>query len=127
MHGCAHYDLPATAAYNPETMMIANYFGPGQDWICAEHSKAMPVFGALFFVSFMMLGAMVILNLFIGVIMNGMDEADSEVAREAAEQAEANGGPTRDQRVEQLLTELDGIRKELSDLTSGGSSDPPAS
>jgi len=123
MHGCANYDLPATAAYNPETMTIANYFGPGQDWICAEHSKAMPVFGALFFVSFMMLGAMVILNLFIGVIMNGMEEADSEVAREAAAQVEASGGPTRDQRVEQLLTQLDGIRKELSDLTSSGPRD----
>ena len=37
-----------------------------------------PVFGALFFVSFMLLGAMVILNLFIGVIMGGMDEAERE-------------------------------------------------
>ena len=116
MHGCANYELPATAAYNPETMTIANYFGPGSDWVCAEHSKGMPVFGAIFFVSFMMLGAMVILNLFIGVIMNGMEEADAEVAREAAEKAEADGGPSREQRMEQLLNQLDGISKELGEL-----------
>ena len=35
----------------------------------------MPVF---FFVSFMLVGSMVILNLFIGVIMSGMDEAEKE-------------------------------------------------
>jgi voltage-gated sodium channel len=43
----------------------------------------MPVVGALFFVSFVLLGTMIILNLFIGVIMNGMDEAQKD-----AEQAE---------------------------------------
>lgn len=41
-------------------------------------SRAMPVFGALYFVSFVLLGTMIILNLFIGVIMNGMDEAQKD-------------------------------------------------
>ena len=40
--------------------------------------KAYPVFGAIFFVTFMLVGAMVILNLFIGVIMGGMEEARRE-------------------------------------------------
>ena len=47
----------------------------------AEHqpvSNAMPLFGALFFVSFVLVGTMIILNLFIGVIMSGMEEAQRE-------------------------------------------------
>ena len=37
-------------------------------------------FGALFFVSFMLIGAYVIMNLFIGVIMSSMDESQKEQA-----------------------------------------------
>jgi voltage-gated sodium channel len=109
MHGCANY------GYDPG--MMTQMIG-GEVWKCAEHSVGMPVFGALFFVSFMLIGAMVILNLFIGVIMTGMEEADAEVAREAAEAAEAAGGPTKDERIGQLLDELEGIQKELANLTS---------
>ncbi len=41
-------------------------------------SSASPVAGAMFFVTFIMTGAMIVLNLFIGVIMNGMDEMKAE-------------------------------------------------
>ena len=109
MEGCANYGYDASMM----TQTIA-----GQTWTCAENSHGMPVFGALFFVSFMLIGAMVILNLFIGVIMTGMEEADAEVAREAAAEAEASGGPSKDQRIEALLKDLDRIREELSSLTS---------
>jgi voltage-gated sodium channel len=108
MHGCANYGYDADMM----TQMIG-----GEVWKCAEHSVGMPVFGALFFVSFMLIGAMVILNLFIGVIMTGMEEADADVAREAALAAEAAGGPSRDERIGQLLDKLEGVHKELSDLT----------
>lgn len=37
-----------------------------------------PLFSPIFFVSFVMFGTMIVLNLFIGVIMNGMDEARKE-------------------------------------------------
>ncbi|MCB1172803.1 MAG: ion transporter [Leptospiraceae bacterium] len=37
-----------------------------------------PLGGAFYFVSFVLIGTMVILNLFIGVIMNGMEEARAE-------------------------------------------------
>ena len=43
-----------------------------------EASRAMPVFGAIFFVSFVMLGTMIMLNLFIGVIINSMSEAQAD-------------------------------------------------
>ncbi|MDB4055341.1 ion transporter, partial [Akkermansiaceae bacterium] len=43
-------------------------------------SKAQPLIGAAYFVSFVMLGTMIMLNLLIGIVVNGMDEAQKEVA-----------------------------------------------
>ncbi|MCJ8330821.1 MAG: ion transporter [Lentisphaeria bacterium] len=40
--------------------------------------QAMPLFSAIFFVTFVLFGTMIIMNLFIGVIMTGMDEARNE-------------------------------------------------
>ncbi|MFN3166704.1 MAG: ion transporter [Phycisphaeraceae bacterium] len=42
------------------------------------HSKASPVLGALYFVSFVLVGTMIMLNLFIGVIIKSMEEAQDE-------------------------------------------------
>jgi voltage-gated sodium channel len=47
--------------------------------------KAYPLGGALFFVSFVMMGSMIILNLFIGVIMQSMNEAQAEKDKEENE------------------------------------------
>lgn len=55
----------------------ANYGYGGSEALCTA-SSASPVMGALFFVSFILVGTMVILNLFVGVIMTGMDEAREE-------------------------------------------------
>jgi voltage-gated sodium channel len=44
---------------------------------------ARPVLGAAYFVSFVMLGTMIMLNLFIGVIINSMHEAQEEAENEA--------------------------------------------
>ncbi len=85
----------------------------GMEALCVK-PNAMPVFGALFFSSFMMFGAMIILNLFIGVIMGGIDEADAEQAKEAAAEAESEGGPSREQRLALLAAELATIQKEIS-------------
>ena len=49
-------------------------------------SRAIPIVGATYFVSFVMFGTMIMLNLFIGVIINSMDEARAE--REHEEQLE---------------------------------------
>ncbi len=43
-----------------------------------EASRGLPILGAAYFVSFVMLGTMIMLNLFIGVIINSMDEAEAE-------------------------------------------------
>jgi voltage-gated sodium channel len=42
--------------------------------------SASPLGAALFFVSFVLLGTMIILNLFIGVIMTGMEEAKQSLS-----------------------------------------------
>ena len=42
------------------------------------HSQAFPVGAPLFFISFIVIGGMIILNLFIGVIMNSMQESQAE-------------------------------------------------
>lgn len=64
-------------------VMYINMYGcesygyDGMRELCVESSSA-PVVSAAFFVSFVLFGTMVILNLFIGVILNGMDEAQRE-------------------------------------------------
>jgi voltage-gated sodium channel len=63
----------------------------GMEELCTN-PHAYPVFGAFFFVTFMFVGAMVILNLFIGVIMNGMEEAKKE--REILDALELDAGHT---------------------------------
>ncbi|MFT5679780.1 MAG: voltage-gated sodium channel [Myxococcota bacterium] len=72
-----------------------------------------PVFGALFFVSFMLLGAMVILNLFIGVIMGGMDEAEKENKLAALIARRESGTLTPSDDFAQVLVKLDEIHEEL--------------
>ncbi len=63
----------------------ANYGYGGSEALCTA-SNAQPLLGSAFFVSFVLLGTMIVLNLFIGVIMNGMDEAAAE-AEELLEEA----------------------------------------
>lgn len=55
----------------------ANYGYDGNMALCTNSSGS-PIGAAVFFVSFVLFGTMIILNLFIGVIMNGMDEAREE-------------------------------------------------
>ena len=78
--------------------------------------EAQPVLGALFFVSFVMLGTMVVLNLFIGVIMTGMDQAQEE--QEAAMLlARAGGVPQEDGDDESPLdSELGFLQAQISAL-----------
>ena len=51
--------------------------------------KAQPVLAVVYFVSFVLLGTMVMLNLVIGVIVNGMDDARIDAELEAIKEAEA--------------------------------------
>ncbi|WP_196885771.1 ion transporter [Aureivirga sp. CE67] len=79
----------------------ANYGYGGNEALCTN-SQGNPILSVLFFVSFVLLGTMIMLNLFIGVIMTGMDEAkNDELEKEKLE----NAG-TRDSKMIELEQKL---------------------
>ncbi len=93
-----------------------NYGYDGNESLCVA-SRGYPIFGALFFVSFMLLGAMVILNLFIGVIMGGMDEAKAENEMiERAARRESGQANTLSQDIELLVDQMSKMQEELVQL-----------
>ena len=64
-----------------QTYGCDGYGYDGKEAMCTA-PQAFPVLSPLFFISFVMMGTMIVLNLFIGVIMNGMDEAKEEMEAE---------------------------------------------
>jgi len=62
----------------------------GREHLCLVPS-AHPVLAPVFFISFILLGTMIILNLFIGVIMTGMEEAQLEQDELAKKERVAEG------------------------------------
>ena len=86
----------------------------GFEHMCTQ-PEAYPVFGALFFVAFVLLGTMIVLNLFVGVIMAGMEEA----AKEQGIEREMEDRPqTLHSDVSQLLEQLDDMRARLEKMQS---------
>lgn len=85
----------------------ANYGYVGTDYaqMCTA-SEASPIGSPVIFVSLVLLGTMIILNLFIGVIMNGMDAAREE-----------NDLVERERRREALGEEEDPLWEELDSLS----------
>ena len=87
----------------------------GIEHLCTA-PEAFP-FGAPFlFVSLVMLGTMIILNLFIGVIMNGMDSAreENELAeRERKREALGDAAPPLTEDISSLVRELDRVQNRL--------------
>lgn len=93
MYGCDHvgYDGLAEMCRQPE---------------------AMPGLSVAYFVSFVLVGTMVVLNLFIGVIMNGMDEAQEEANKDRDDELAAAG------RLPTVTDSLGEIERRLLDLQS---------
>ena len=87
-----------------------NYGYDGNMGLCTN-SSASPVGAAIFFVSFVLLGTMIILNLFIGVIMNGMDEAKTELS--ILENSEASENEDHLIVLEKKLSEIQSIIENL--------------
>ena len=74
---------------------------------------ARPVLSALFFVSFVFLGTMIMLNLFIGVILNSMEEVQKEKQVQADRAAQEVGRPLPES-LDAIDRQLDAVRKELN-------------
>ncbi len=68
---------------------------------------------AFFFVSFVLIGTMIVLNLFIGVIMNSMDEAKAEAAIEDTIQKKAAGNITMEDDLQAIMSKLDELKTEM--------------
>jgi voltage-gated sodium channel len=105
MFGCMNYGYTGNPLCTPET----------------SHAFGWPA--AFFFSSFVLIATMVILNLFIGVIMNGMDEAREELKaelkgamRDAVEAGEADQTIELSSRLGELAEQLLQVQHELNKL-----------
>lgn len=81
----------------------------------AEYTlKAGSYWSLAYFISFILLGAMIIMNLFIGVIMNSMQESQAELERNLLRQQMAESG-TRGV-VKNLETKIDELKQDIQKL-----------
>ena len=85
-------------------------------------STASPLGSALFFVSFVLIGTMIVLNLVIGVIMNSMDESNAEMSlKKEIERRKKQPEPVRDSlhdlqsQMEELTSEIKVIKKMIEE------------
>jgi voltage-gated sodium channel len=82
------------------------------------HPNPMGAWAVLYFISFVLIGTMVVLNLFIGVIMNSMDEAREEQAREnRLADLEASGMSRVEDELTDLHDQLEGMKQQISLLS----------
>lgn len=80
-------------------------------------SQAQPVASITYFVSFVLFGTMVMLNLFIGVIMNGMQEAQLEAEERTEKKHIAElGHATLEDDINHLEHELENVQTHLATL-----------
>ncbi|MFI4859914.1 MAG: ion transporter [Phycisphaerales bacterium JB063] len=85
------------------------------------HSRASPVLGAAYFVSFVLLGTMIMLNLFIGVIINSMEEAQDEQAADARERSmEKTGHLSVSDEIALIEKQLEELQQQLRLIRTRG-------
>jgi voltage-gated sodium channel len=92
------------------------------DWkFLFESAKgSSPAVAAIYFISFILLGTMIMLNLFIGIIMNSMEEMHSELDEynaakrgTAEKQSALDDLAALDEQVASLKTQLTALRGKL--------------
>ena len=86
--------------------------------------QAHPVAAPAYFITFILFGTMIVLNLFIGVIMNSMQEAAVETARAEQLKAHARGGseaPSLQESLAQLAREAEALAERAKSLGQRGS------
>jgi voltage-gated sodium channel len=89
-------------------------------------SSSSPLGAAIFFVSFVLIGTMIVLNLVIGVIMNSMDESNAEMKiKQELIRRKTSPEPLRDGiydlqlKMEKITGEMEVIKKLLEEKKSG--------
>lgn len=99
-------DIMYTAIYG------CDVFGYGFNEHLCTAPETFPLVGPLYFVSFVLIGTMIVLNLFVGIIMSGMDEATAEAHRELVLDR-LKGPPTLDQELDRLDESLQNVQEQL--------------
>jgi voltage-gated sodium channel len=94
-------------------IMNIQFYGT-HDPMAEYNSKPISYVSVIYFVSFILLGAMIIMNLFIGVIMNSMQESHQELERE-----KKSKGPQSESFegiIQGLDRKIDALKNDLSKL-----------
>jgi voltage-gated sodium channel len=77
--------------------------------------ETFPIIGPIYFISFVLMGTMIVLNLFIGVIISGMDEATEEANREDIKQR-LKGPKSLRRELDELDETLKAVHDHLDNL-----------
>jgi voltage-gated sodium channel len=80
----------------------------------SKNMQIISIWPFFYFASFILIGAMIILNLFIGVIMNSMDESQKELSQELNEIKYKD--KNTDQLYKHIITRLDDLNDEIKRL-----------
>lgn len=84
-----------------------------------KSSHPQPVASPLYFITFILFGTMIVLNLFIGVIMNSMQEAAVETARAEQLKAQTRAGhapPSLEQTLAELARDAEALAERAKTL-----------
>jgi voltage-gated sodium channel len=95
----------------------------------AQTAHVRAIIVIIYFVTFIVFGTMIILNLFIGIIMNSMSEMHAEIAeRDRAEHERKTGSATLEDELNSLEREMKGMQTRLAGLRRkwGGDVGSPA-
>ena len=91
-------------------IMNVHIFGPANN----GNQQMVSLWPFLYFASFILIGAMIIMNLFIGVIMNSMEETQKELTQEINEiQYKENN---TDELYKHIISRLDDLNNEIKSL-----------
>jgi voltage-gated sodium channel len=102
-------------------------YGYGDRMALCTASMARPLLSVAFFISFILLGTMVILNLFVGVIMSGMDEAQREHKdQQRSDRMDANSSVSMEGELDTLHRQLATMQEQLARVQELARKVPPA-
>lgn len=79
--------------------------------VAPTSSSAAPALAALYFVSFILIGTMIVLNLFVGVILNAIEEQQEKVELEHIIRRKELGPMPLEDQIEELALQLENTRE----------------
>lgn len=84
-----------------------------EGWVDIMNAQGGGIVPIIYFISFILIGTMIILNLFIGVVINGFDEVKKEIESELEKKAKR---PALKKEMVQISDQLDALRQRMDML-----------